>query len=337
MRAALLPTDTPLKVLVTGGSGFIGSHVLDRLAAHGHVPRNFDLVQSQHHDGGIETVIGDLLDVDAVRGAVRGCDAIVHLAAVADVNDVVADPARAELVNDRGTGVLLEAARAEEISRVLYASTAWVYGDANGSGPVDEDSHLPLPRHLYTATKLAGEMYCTSYAELWGLEHTILRFGIPYGPRARPATVVAAFVERARAGKPMTITGDGAQSRRFVYVEDLADGVVAALTPNAAGRIYNLVGDESVTVREIADTVRELVADVAIVHVEDRPGDLRPADISGARAAQELGWQPVTPFAEGVRRYVDWVTATHGTPRVATASRIDGRAAAVLRQEPEEL
>jgi UDP-glucose 4-epimerase len=249
----------------------------------------------------------------------RGCDAVMHLAAVADVNDVVADPSRAELVNDRGTGLLLELARTEQIGRVLYASTVWVYGDANGSGPVDEDSNLPLPRHLYTATKLAGEMYCTSYAELWGLEHTILRFGIPYGPRARPATVVAAFVARARAGEPLTITGDGRQSRRFVYVEDLADGVVAALVPAAAGRIYNLVGDESVTIREIAETVRELVADVPIVHTEDRPGDLRPADISGARAAAELGWRPETPFAEGVRRYVDWVTATNGTPSAAPA------------------
>jgi len=282
-------------------------------------------------------VIGDLLDVDVLRAALRGCDAVVHLAAVADVNDVVADPARAELVNDRGTGILLEAARAEETPRVVYASTVWVYGDANGFGPVDEDSHLPLPGHLYTATKLAGEMYCTSYAALWGLEHTILRFGIPYGPRARPATVVAAFVARARAGKSLTITGDGTQSRRFVYVEDLADGVVAALAPSAAGRIYNLVGDESVSVREIAEAVRRLVADVPIVHVADRPGDLRPAEISGARAAEELGWRPQTSFAEGVRRYVDWVTETHGTPSAATASRIEGRAATVLRQEPEEL
>ena len=282
-------------------------------------------------------MIGDLLDVDVLRAALRGCDAVVHLAAVADVNDVVADPARAELVNDRGTGILLEAARAEETPRVVYASTVWVYGDANGFGPVDEDSHLPLPRHLYTATKLAGEMYCTSYAALWGLEHTILRFGIPYGPRARPATVVAAFVARARAGKPLTITGDGTQSRRFVYVEDLADGVVAALAPSAAGRIYNLVGDESVSVREIAEAVRRLVADVPIVHVADRPGDLRPAEISGARAAEELGWRPQTSFAEGVRRYVDWVTEMHGTPSAATASRIEGRAATVLRQEPEEL
>jgi UDP-glucose 4-epimerase len=309
-----------VKVLVTGGSGFIGSHVLDRLLANGHEPRNFDLVPSPHHRRGeLDEIQGDLLDADALRRAMRGCDAVMHLAAVADVNDVVADPSRAELVNDRGTGLLLELARAEQIGRVLYASTVWVYGDANGSGPVDEDSNLPLPRHLYTATKLAGEMYCTSYAELWGLEHTILRFGIPYGPRARPATVVAAFVARARAGEPLTITGDGRQSRRFVYVEDLADGVVAALVPAAAGRIYNLVGDESVTIREIAETVRELVADVPIVHTEDRPGDLRPADISGARAAAELGWRPETPFAEGVRRYVDWVTATNGTPSAAPA------------------
>src|SRR6266571_1051930 len=289
-----------MKVLVTGGSGFIGSHVIDRLSAHGHEPRNFDLVLSPYHDGDLEQVTGDLLDLEAVRSALRGCDAAVHLAAVADVNDVVADPARAELVNDRGTGVLLEAARAEGIARVLYASTVWVYGNANGVGPVDEDSHLPLPGHLYTATKLAGEMYCTSYGALWGLEHTILRFGIPYGPRARPATVVAAFVARA---------------------------------PAAAGRIYNLVGDESVSVREIAETVRELVADVPIVHAPDRPGDLRPAEISGARAAQELGWRARTPFADGVRRYVDWVTATQGTPSAATASRIEGKAPAVPRQE----
>ena len=326
-----------MRVLVTGGSGFIGSHVIDRLGTHGHEPRNFDLVPSPYHDGKLDQLIGDLLDVEAVRSAVRGCDAVVHLAAVADVNDVVADPARAELVNDRGTGVLLEAARAEKIARVLYASTVWVYGNANGVAPVDEESHLPLPRHLYTATKLAGEMYCTSYAALWGLEHTILRFGIPYGPRARPATVVAAFVARARAGEPLTITGDGTQSRRFVYVEDLADGVVAALAPAAADRIYNLVGDESVSVREIAETVRELVAEVPIVHAPDRPGDLRPAEISGARAAEELGWRARTPFAEGVRRYVDWVTATQGTESPATASRIEGKASAVRRQESEAL
>jgi UDP-glucose 4-epimerase len=144
-------------------------------------------------------------------------------------------------------------------------------------------------------------------------------------------------VARARAGSPLTIAGDGRQSRRFVYVDDLADGVVAALAPVAAGRTYNLVGNESVTVREVADTVRELVADVPVVHVEARPGDLHGAAISGDRAARELGWRARTEFRAGVARYVEWVTAQQPTPSAATASRIDGRAAAVLRQAPGEL
>ncbi|HZQ04385.1 MAG TPA: NAD-dependent epimerase/dehydratase family protein [Gaiellaceae bacterium] len=320
-----------MRVLVTGGSGFIGSHVIDRLGAHGHEARNLDLQPSPY--GGVDTVIGDLLDGDAVRRALDGCDAVVHLAAVADVNDVVADPRRAETINRYGTSVLLEAARREGTPRVLYGSTVWVYGDGAPGQTLDEDAPLPPPQHLYTATKLAGELLCATY----GVEHTILRFGIPYGPRARATTIVAAFVARARAGSPLTIAGDGRQSRRFVYVDDLADGVVAALAPVAAGRTYNLVGNESVTVREVADTVRELVADVPVVHVEARPGDLHGAAISGDRAARELGWRARTEFRTGVARYVEWVTAQQPTPSAATASRIDGRAAAVLRQAPGEL
>jgi len=320
-----------MRVLVTGGSGFIGSHVVDRLRADGHEPRNFDLRPSQH--GAVDTVVGDLLDPDAVGRALDGCDAVVHLAAVADVNDVVADPARAEAVNTHGTSVLLDAVRRKRTPRVLYGSTVWVYGDGASGQLLDEDAPLPPPKHLYTATKLAGELLCETY----GVEHTILRFGIPYGPRARASTVVAAFVGRALAGSPLTIAGDGRQSRRFVYVEDLADGVVAALTPVAAGRTYNLVGTEDVTVSEIADTVRELVRDVPVGHGKGRAGDLQGAAISGERAARELGWRPQTPFRAGVARYVGWLTEQQRTPRAATASTIDGRAAAVLRHAPGEL
>ncbi len=327
-----------MRVLVTGGAGFIGSHVVDRLHAHGHEPWIFDLVRSRYHAAGeVEMVRGDLLDEDAVRRAVRGCDAIVHLAAVADVNAVVADPVRAEAVNVRGTHTILEAARMEGIERFVFGSTVWVYGSAPVQSLISEDTPLVLPPHLYTATKRAGEMYCRSYEELFGLSQTILRFGIPYGPRLREAAVVAAFVARARAGKALKIAGDGRQSRQFVYVEDLAEGVVAALAPTAVGRIYNLVGEESVSVRQIADTVRELVADVPIVYEAERPADLRIGLISGIRAATELGWRAETHFAEGMRRYVDWVTQTSGSPVSAAASMIDGRASAVLRQEPTEL
>jgi UDP-glucose 4-epimerase len=262
---------------------------------------------------------------------------VAHLAAVSDVNHVVEDPERAEAVNAGGTARVLEAARAHDVRRVVYASTVWVYGNATGDGPLDEDTPLALPGHLYTATKLAGEAYCRSYGELYGLEHTILRFGIPYGPRSRPATVLAAFVERALQGKALTVAGDGSQSRQFVYVEDLARGVVAALAPPEPNRIYNLVGEETVSVLEIAETVQRLVAPVEIVHVDSRPSDLRSVPISGARAARELDWAATTPFGEGARRYVESVTRTQASPRAATASSTSGRAATVLRHEPSEL
>jgi len=297
-----------MKVLVTGGSGFIGSHVVDRLVAHGHEPRIYDLVESPYHrPDEVEQVIGDLVDEDAIRAALAGCDAVVHLAAVSDVNQVLLFPGHAESVNGGGTRTVLEAARLEGVSRFVYASTVWVYGDSNGHGPLDEDEPLTLPGHLYTATKLAGEMYCSSYGALYGMDTTIARFGIPYGPRARPATVLAAFVARALASEPITIAGDGTQSRRFIYVEDLAEGVVATLDPAAVGRVYNLVGEESTTVREIADTVVRVVSPVPIVHTEGRPGDIKGAEISGARAKRELGWAATTSFSEGVARYVDWV------------------------------
>jgi UDP-glucose 4-epimerase len=295
------------KVLVTGGAGFIGSHVVDKLIERGLEPRIFDLEPSRFHPD-VDTVTGDLTSVDEVRAAVEGCDTVIHLAAVADVSHVAADPAYAEVVNSRGTFHVLEAARVAGVSRVVYGSTIWVY---NGqSGIADEDTSVQLPSHLYTATKLSGEMYCRAYTEQYGLECTILRFGIPFGPRARAAAVVPAFVKKALAGEPLTIAGDGSQARRFVYVEDLADGVTrAALAPIAANRVYNLVGDESVTIREIATIVGDLVGDVDILHVEKRAGDFSGTEVSGERADRELGWTASTRFEDGVRRYIEWLRA----------------------------
>ena len=310
-----------MRVLVTGGAGFIGSHVVDRLLAAGIAPRIFDVRPSAHH-GEVDAVLGDLLDREALQRAMRGCDAVVHLAAAADVDDVARRPAEAEAVNARGTLNVLEAARRAGVTRVVYASTIWVYGSATGT--VDEDHAVELPDHLYTATKLAGEMYCRSYAALYDLECTVLRFGIPYGPRARPAGVIPIFVRKALAGEPLTIAGEGLQSRRFVYVEDLADGVVRGLAPQAAGRVYNLVGEESVTIRGIADTVRDLIGDVRVVHTPARTADFAGAEVSGARAESELGWRPATSFTDGVRHCVDWHrngSAVGPSVRVAAARR----------------
>ena len=327
-----------MRVLVTGGSGFIGSHVVDRLICEGHEPRVFDLVLHERRvSDRVDRVTGDILDVASLRAAMRGCDAIIHLAAVADVDEVALDPMRADLVNTRGTGVMLEAAREEGIGPFVYGSTIWVYGNSTGIEPLVEDLELAAPDHFYTATKLAGEMYCRSYGKMFGLAPTILRFGIPHGPGARATTVVARFVARALAGEPLRITGDGTQARQFVYVEDLAEGIVRSLAAQARGRIYNLVGDESVSVREIADIVGRHIGDVAIEHGPNRLGDLRSVRISGQRVRDELGWRATTTFAEGVGRYIASVTGTNGSPSDAPAAIIRGRAATILRQESAAL
>jgi UDP-glucose 4-epimerase len=295
-----------MRVMVTGGAGFIGSHVVDKLRDQGHEAVIYDRRPSPWHDPeSVDTVIGSITDIAALESALTDCDAVAHLAAVADVSDVHAEPSDAEEINARGTAAVLEAVRRAGVKRVVYASTIWVYSDTEDV-TVSETTLLPPPAHLYTATKLAGELYCRSYQELYGVNYTILRFGIPYGPRAREAAVVPAFVNKAFAGEPLTLSGDGLQSRRFVYVEDLAEGVVAGLGQIAENRVYNLSSDEDVTIKQIAEVVQEIVGNTEIVYGPARPGDLGSKIVLSDRANEELGWTAATPFPEGVRRYVEW-------------------------------
>src|ERR1700728_3801088 len=281
-----------MRVLVTGGSGFIGSHVVDKLRLRGHQPVIYDLRPSPWHEAGtVDTVLGSITDREALERALHSCDAVAHLAAVADVNDVHAEPEDAERVNARGTVAVLEAARRAGVKRIVYASTIWVYSDCENE-VVDEDTLLPPPSHLYTSTKLAGELYCKAYQELYGIDYTILRFGIPYGPRAREAAVIPAFVNKALAGDPLTLSGDGLQSRKFVYVEDLAEGVASSLDDAAVNRVFNLASDESVTIKQIAETIQELIGGVEIVYTPARPGDFGGKTVSSRRAQGELGRDP---------------------------------------------
>src|SRR6201994_1277394 len=298
-----------MRVLVTGGGGFIGSHVVDKLIDKGVTPRIFDLSASPYHSPlEVETFTGSITDPGNLDLAMRECDAVIHLAAVADVSPVLA-----EEVNTRGTLQVLEAACRAKVGRVVYGSTTWVYSDCPEQ-EVSEETAIPAPRHLYTSTKLAGETYCASYSELYDLDFTILRFGIPYGPRARAAGVVAKFTDLSFEGKALTIAGDGSTTRSFIYVEDLADGIVAALAPAAAGRTYNLSGDEITTILEIAERVQENVDTCEITHTPPRPGDFPGKTISNQRALDELGWKAETPFKEGVRKYVEWVKCTTRPP-----------------------
>jgi len=303
-----------MRVLVTGGGGFIGSHVVDKLMAKGMTPRIFDLSASPYHSPlEVETFTGSITDPGNLDLAMRDCDAVIHLAAVADVSHVLADPVLAEEVNTRGTLQVLEAACRAKVGRVVYGSTTWVYSDCPEQ-EVDEETAIPAPRHLYTATKLAGETYCAGYSELYDLDYTVLRFGIPYGPRARAAGVVAKFTDLSFEGKALTIAGDGSTTRSFIYVEDLADGIIASLAPAAAGRTYNLSGDEITTILEIAERVQENVDTCEITHTPPRPGDFPGKSISNQRALDELGWKADTPFKDGVRQYVEWVKCTTRPP-----------------------
>lgn len=308
-----------MQVLVTGGAGFIGSHVVDTLRERGVDVRVFDMVMPTFRRD-VEFYHGSVLDIEALRMAMSGIDVVYHLAAVADVKDVFDEPAYAEAINVRGTFNVLEAARRGKIHRVIYGSTTWVYSEV-AQASIDEHTPLPAPVHLYTATKIASEYYCRSYSELYELPITILRYGIPYGPRARDGAVVPIFVRKALKGEPLTIAGDGSQFRKFVYVEDLAEGNVLALKSVAKNKIYNLDGTEQVTIKQIAEAIQRLIGNVRIEHVPGRPGDFSGKDISSRLAKEELGWQPAVRFEEGLRRYVTWYRAQ--------LAKTDGEAALV--------
>jgi UDP-glucose 4-epimerase len=297
-----------MRVAVTGGCGFIGSHVVDHLLRAGHQVSVID-ASSRWLNPAAEYRHADLFDNDALTTAVAGADAVFHLAGAADVNEVAADPVTAVRLNVEGTARVLEAARQAGAGRFLLASTVWVYGAAVGRGELTEDVPVDLrsPGHVYVATKLSAELLVHSYREMFGQHYTILRYGIPYGPRMRDALVVARFVHAVRTGQPITIAGSGEQQRNHVYFEDLADAHVRALTDAAADQTLALEGGTPVSVREIADTVCSLVRPVPVRHTEARAADYEGVDISGRLAKELLDWAPVTSFATGVRQYLDWL------------------------------
>jgi UDP-glucose 4-epimerase len=297
-----------MRIAVTGGCGFIGSHVVDHLVRAGYDVAVLD-VGNRWLNPEAEYRHADLFDEVAVQAAMTGADAVFHLAGAADVNDVASDPVRAVRLNVEGTARVLEAARRAGVGRFVLASTVWVYGAAIGKGELTEDVPIDLrsPGHVYVATKLAAELLVHSYRAMYGQHFTILRYGIPYGPRMREALVVARFVRAALAGRPITIAGTGEQQRNYVYVEDLADAHVRALAPEAADQTLALEGGTPVSVREIADTVCSLVRPVPVRHEPARPADYEGATISARLAKELLDWSPVTSFATGVQLYVDWL------------------------------
>src|SRR6266567_7545178 len=297
-----------MRVVVTGGCGFIGSHVVDNLTRAGHEVLVIDIsVRPMNPAASYRQV--DILDQAALEAAVRGSDAVFHLAGASDVDIIAADPLSAVRVNIDGTASVLEAARRQGCGRVLLASTVWVYGAAAGNGELTEDAPIELPRagHVYVSTKVATELLAHSYLQMYGQHFTILRYGIPYGPRMRDALVVARFARAALAGRAITIAGTGEQQRNYVYVEDLADAHVRALSPAAAGQVLALEGGTPVSVREIAETVQQLIGRVPVHYAPARDADYQGVSVSNRTAKELLDWSPQTPFVTGVRRYLDWL------------------------------
>ncbi len=305
-----------MRVAVTGGCGFIGSHVVDHLVAAGHEVLVVDK-RDRWRNPDARYVIADVFDEPAISAAINGFDAVFHLAGAADVNDVAADPVSAVRLNVEGVARVLDAARRARCGRVVLASTVWIYGATVGNGERTEDALVDVARsgHLYVSTKLAAEMLMRSYQEMYGQEFTILRYGIPYGPRMREALVVAKFVRAAHDGEPIMIAGTGEQQRNFVYVEDLAEAHVLALTPAAANQTLALEGDTPVSVNEIAETVQHLLRprhQVPVTYTDGRAADYDGVAISNQRAKDVLKWSPSTPLAEGIRRYLDWLETQRG-------------------------
>jgi UDP-glucose 4-epimerase len=312
-----------MRIGLTGASGFIGSHVVDALAAAGHQVVVIDL--RPPHRKAIEFREASVLDSVTLNDACTALDVLYHLAAVADVNDVVADPVGAIDLNVTGTIRALEAARLNGIKRFMLASTVWVYSSAQPSDfdSVDEGAAIDVAaaRHVYTTSKIAAEMLCHDYRSMHNLSFTILRYGIPYGPRMRFSLVMPVFVRKALRGESLTVSGDGSQHRKFIYVEDLARGHVAALSDAAVDQTYNLDGSEKVTILRIAETVLRLTGSRnQIEFMPARSGDYAGRDVSSNKAQRELNWVPEIDFEEGMERTVPWLVEQLGKEAVAAAS-----------------
>jgi UDP-glucose 4-epimerase len=303
-------------MLVTGGAGFIGSHIVERLIELGHAVRILDNFSTGRRenlngmDGRYELVEADVRDIAAVREAVRDAAVVFHQAALASVPRSVVDPVTSHEVNAGGTLNVLVASREAGVRRVVYASSSSVYGDSPEL-PKREDM-CPRPESPYAVGKLTAEQYCRVFSKLYGLECLPLRYFNVFGPRQDPdsqyAAVVPLFVTSLLAGAAPVIYGDGEQSRDFTYVANVVDANIAAATSeDGIGEVINVACGRTFTINELFRKLRELTgASVEPRHADPRPGDVRHSYADVEKARRVLGLTPKVSFEDGLERTVAW-------------------------------
>ncbi len=319
-------------VLITGGAGFIGSHLTRRLLARG---ERVTVLDSFHdfYDPAIKRanvapfladpayrpayrlVEGDIRDAEAVEElfAGSGFTAVVHLAARAGVRPSLAEPILYEDVNCIGTLRLLEAARRHGPETFVFGSSSSVYG-INEKVPFAEDDPVDLPISPYATTKRAGELLCFNYHHLYGLRTACLRFFTVYGPGQRPEMAIHKFTDLLARGRAVPLFGDGSSRRDYTYIDDIVDGVVAALDLAPGFEIVNLGGAETTALSDLVHWIAaELGVEPRIDHLPPQPGDVPITYADVEKAGRLLGYSPKVPIREGLRRFVAWYRETHRT------------------------
>ena len=309
-----------MRYLVTGGAGFIGSHVVDALVKSGETVRVVDNLStghrdnlSQHSSSAVEFIEADLADAAVASNAVKGVDYVFHIAAIPSVPRSVKDPVTSHRANVDATILLLNAARQAGVKRVVFASSSSVYG--NSPTLPKHEEMPPHPLSPYALQKLMGEQYMRLFFELYGLETVSLRFFNVFGPRQDPGSpysgVISLFTAALSEGRQPTVYGDGEQTRDFTYVSDVATGVISAATASSvAGRAINLAPGGRVSLNRLFRTLRELIgADVEPLYDAPREGDVRDSQADNTLARDLLGFDAKVTLDEGLRRTVEWYQA----------------------------
>jgi nucleoside-diphosphate-sugar epimerase len=319
------------RVLVTGGGGFIGSHLVSRLAAEGYEVRVLDNFATGRRENitdlgsEVELVEGDLQSYERVHTAVRECEVVFHQGALPSVPRSLQDPLTTNAVNVIGTLNVLLASRDSGVRRIVFASSSSVYG-ATPELPKRED--LPVaPISPYAVTKLAGESYCRSFSEAYGLETVTLRYFNVFGPRQDPlsqyAAVIPRFIEAGLDGAELTIYGDGEQSRDFTYIDNVIEANILAMrSASAAGQVFNAACGERITLNHLVKELGSIMGtELTARHVAPRPGEVRHSLADLSRAAEGLGYKPTVSFAEGLARAVAYFREQAGVrSRAASAT-----------------